>query len=226
MSPNDALPKLRDYLVIHERLEKIYDGKRPYLRLMARQYGVRAGDEDEVIDDAYMSLLGLEPREQIRSLLADWQRTPDNLACLDDSLTALLLTYLKFKCLDWLGTHPRDQPAGEVESAHPFAGLELQVTLAWLDRLVDRMNDSGQLTAMEWRYWHWRRRNPEGRAEDFAKHIDPLRKPGGWIKRAERSLFDKITRSVATLLSPREGRAETHPTGMAAELSSRRGQSD
>jgi len=209
MSGKGKKPKLGDYPIIRELLETLYREKLQYLRAMARRYGVLPGNEDDVIHETYMSLLDLEPRGIIQELLAGWQRTDANLARLDKSLIALFTFYLKFKCLDRLNNRPPDQPIDEVAGPSPFGQLDLQVTLAWLDRLVDRMTRSGELSQLESQYWNWRRTNPEGKTKDFAKHLDPLREPGGWITRAERSLFEKIALKVASDPPPRERQAET-----------------
>lgn len=227
--------KLGDYPIIHERLEKIYHERREFLRNETRRYGIRLGDEDEPIDDAYMALLGLKPQRGIRELLDQWERAPEqfaqseNLARLNNALTALFVTYLHFKCLDRLGGHVEDQLPQQAQNLgpaiQPFIQHDRELTLVWLDRVVEELWKDGELTEMEWRYWHWRRAHPEGRAWDFAQSLDPPRQPGGWIKKTEKSLFEKIACYVATRARRHEQKAEgERKKGVAITLPSVRSQ--
>jgi hypothetical protein len=198
MPQHSEEPRLGDYPVILERLEIIYQEKLRFFRALAKRLGVRPGDEGEVVHDTYLTMLKLKPQGEIEELLAHWEETTENLARLDEALTALFVYYLKLTCSKWRRTNNvnRPLPAEPGPETDSFLQLEVLLVLGRLDHLVDEMHDGGEVTEVEWRYWHWLRQNLGGRVEDFARSLNPPRKPGGWIKRTAVSLFRKICRRV------------------------------
>ena len=193
MEQHDEKGKLGDYSIIRERLEAIYREKYEFFKAIAHRRGIRAGHEGEAINDTFLTLLDLEPRGNIQALLAQAQRTDQCLAKLDQNLTALFVYYLRLRGPRANPPEPTSVPEPVV---NPYPQLDVHLTLKQIDLAVDEMYNEGVVTKREWEYWHWQRKHPEGRVADFGELLDPPLKPGGWIRRLQRSLFEKIARRI------------------------------
>jgi hypothetical protein len=193
MEQRNEEAKLGDYPLIRERLELISREKSQAFKALARHYGVRPGNEEEVIQDTFVKMLTLAPQGKIQELLTLWEETVQNLARLDQNLTALFVFFLR---LNARRREPREPASVPDPVVNPYPQLEALLTLEQIDCAVKKMYGEKVVNEMEWDYWCWLRNHMEGRVADFAESLDDPRKPGGWIKRTRRSLFEKIAKRI------------------------------
>ena len=184
---------LGSFLLIRERLESIYREKYEFCKAIARRRGIRPGDEDDVIQDTLLAVLRLAPQGNIQTILGQLEITDQDLAQLEQNLTALFVFYLKLR-------RPRAEPPQPTSVpdpvVNPYPELDVHLALTQIDRAVEEMYREGVVTDLEWEYWCWKRKHVEGRVADFAASLDPPRGPGGWIRRLQKSLFEKIARRL------------------------------
>ena len=171
----------------------IYREKYEFFKALVRRRGIRPGDEDDVIQNTLIAFLRLVPQGNIQALLEQVQISDQNLVELEKNLTALFVSYLKF---NGPRTEPPEPTSVPDPVVNPYPQLDVHLALTQIDRVVDEMYSEGVVTDLEWEYWRWRWKYPEGRVADFAASLDPPLKPGGWIRRLERSLFEKIARRI------------------------------
>lgn len=186
------MPKLGDIPIIRERLDSIHRTRFEFLCAIARRAGVPADKAPDIVQEAYTAVLQLEPRDEIAALIDSWTPTPVNVARLDAALTALLVTYVRFRAKEYLRkSRKAPQPIGAVTSDSGESAAIARLTVERLDRVASQLRVDGTLTDDEWAFWVWRRANPDAPDRDFNRSWPAYR-----ILRTKLSLFRKLLAAI------------------------------
>lgn len=185
--------RLEDYPIIRSLLESIYANKINMLRALARKWRVQPPDADAAINEAYLAVRELRALGEIQGLLAEWQETPENLSRLESALSALMVTYLHFKCKDIVRSYAAVGSTSEhVASAQAsIAQIDAAATLKRIDVIVEIIWREGRITERQRAFWQWQRVNPEAKQQEFDPSLSPSE-----VTRLKQSLYKSIVAHI------------------------------
>ena len=97
--------KLGEHSVIQPLLADILERNGMFLRNYVLRHGVEATSAEDIINEAYLTVCGLNPRGEVETLLRGLESSPRDRAEIEENLrqplTALFVYYLRLKCLDY-----------------------------------------------------------------------------------------------------------------------------